>query len=1310
MTRLATAYEHRGDYTQAGDLLQRQLALEPWREDVQRQRMRVLALNGQRSAALQQYHACRRMLARDLEVEPEASTTELYEHIRTGALQPVSLDRANPYKGLRAFTEADAHDFFGRETFVERLLDAVYRQPLVAVLGPSGSGKSSVVYAGLLPRLRDARVVSGPMAANDMDVNWLICDLRPGNHPFQVLAEALSGLAESLAPTGERIRQGRPQEVANVLQTDRGALASMLDAIRNLAAQRYPQPCRMLLVIDQFEELYTLCPEPESRRAFIDCLLQLLAISPETAPGTAMTIVLTMRADFMGLAFAYRPFADQFQDASLILGPMHHQELQRAIEQPARHRQIAFESGLVTRVLQDVGDEPGTLPLLEFALALLWDDLAGDTLTHAAYEAIGEVTGALTSYAERVYDQLDTDEQGRAQRVLTRLVRPGEGTEDTRRRVARAELAETDWPLVQKLADARLVVTNREPTGQEMVEVVHEALIRSWSRLRFWMDADRAFHLWRQHLRGAWQQWTASDGDGGTLLRGGPLAEAETWMQRRGDDLGVSEQVFITASVNAEAARLEHERRQVQRLARTAAVSQSLNLATNARLALSERNTDLALALALEAGRIEAPPAQVQLALADAAYAPGTQRCFIGHDGAIMGLALSADGRWAISASTDETLILWDVSSGSIVRRFEGHGGAVHDVALSADGRWAMSGSTDGTLQLWDVSSGSIVRRFEGHGGAVHSLVLSADGHLAMSGSADESLLLWDVDSGSILRRYRGHGGAVQSVALSPDERTLLSGSADKGVILWDVKRAEPIYRFGGLVDSYAVLPREPTRIPQGHFDTVHGVAFGPDGRTALSVSSDCGVMFWNLVTGRAIKRYESVRTSLWGIALSPDQRSALIGSMDSRVVPMDLGEMQKMLILLGHTSRVRALCFGPDGRTALSGSDDGTLRLWDLHSGLEERRLAYNDSFVAVTLGANRLDGLAESSATEADDAEFSYDMRHLQAASGVDISPDGQMGLTGLWKGDIVLWDYASGREIRRLQGHTEMMYAGTFFRPDGQTVVSGSGHIFAESSDNTLRLWDVATGAERQCFEGHTGSLWSISVSPDGRYVASGAVDGTLRLWNLEQDTSRLLHDFTPQWTRYITYSPDGLYVLCNLTRGQSDDANETLYSLRLIDVATGQEVRRFIGHREVVPTSAFSPDGQQVLSGGQDQYLILWDASSGQIIYRLDHYAAVTAMAFSPGGGLAAIGNMDGDISLLEVNSGTVLRHFHGHSGSVMAVTFRPDGRTVLSAAVDDTVREWRVDMSQEEVLHWVSTRRYVLDLTPEQRRRYGIEFD
>ena len=442
-------------------------------------------------------------------VRGEPPGADLQEKLRA------TLAAVCPYRGLRYFREEDAAFFFGRDLYINLLQESIARLPLLAVVGASGSGKSSVVRAGLIPRLRQSR--SAPV--------WEAVTLVPGERPLRSLAAALLPLLEPDLTEVDRLAE------ANKLAAHLADAHVGLGEVVGRVLQKQPGTDRLLLVVDQWEELYTLTREESERRQFMDEILGATARGP-------LTTVLTLRGDFFGQVLGYRPLADRLQDAVANLGPMNRAELLQAVVRPAAKVGLAFEPGLVERILDDVGEEPGNLPLLEFALTTLWEQRRGGYLLHEAYEAMGKVEGAIARRAEEQFSHLSPLEQQAVSRVFLELVRPGAGCDDTRRRARLTEIGETVRPLVQQLADARLLVTGRDTaTGAETVEVAHEALIWQWRRLQGWLDANREFLLWRQRLRADLEEWQRTGQDQEVLLRGKPLAEARHWLGERPQDL-----------------------------------------------------------------------------------------------------------------------------------------------------------------------------------------------------------------------------------------------------------------------------------------------------------------------------------------------------------------------------------------------------------------------------------------------------------------------------------------------------------------------------------------------------------------------------------------------------------------------------------------------------------------------------------------------------------------------------------------------------------------------------------------------------
>ncbi|BBD65423.1 WD-40 repeat-containing protein [Nostoc commune NIES-4072] len=722
------------------------------------------------------------------EVKPVDSAIAIDEHLPC------------PYKGLFHFGPNDAEFFFGRKIFIEELYITTKTRNFIPVLGASGSGKSSVVLAGLVPKLQK-------------EGHWQFTHFRPGSDPFHAIALALVPLYTHDLDQTDQIAQAR--KMAGYLQDGSVPLSDVFAKIQ----QNHPNH-RVLLIADQFEEIYTLCNNQEIRRKFLDCLLASLE-TPVSLSSSATVLVTTMRADFLGNALSYRPFADVLQNADLKLGPMNRKELTEVIEKPAQKLAVTFETGLVERILDDVEDQPGNLPLLEFALTELWNKRTGKQLTHKIYKEIGQVEGALARHADEKYGNLTDDEKKKVRRIFIQLVRPGEGAEDTRRIAMKAELGEQSWSLVKKLADARLVVTSRNLSSQETVEVVHEALIRNWGELREWMNTSRVFRAWQERLRGAKGQWEATNRDSGSLLRGAALAEAEEKLKERPDDL-IDEKEFIEQSIQeqqrlkqAEAARRKREIRTAWGIAAGSLVAMvisgglgftawnqknqsELNQAESLgrySLSLLNENKDLeAFVQAIKAGKIlqsqHTTNPEVMNALQVVNFSGRERNRLQGHDGSVNSVSFSADGKTLASGSYDNTIKLWNLETGKEIRTLKGHDGYVTNVSFSADGKTLASGSWDNTIKLWNLETGKEIRTLKGHDGIVGSVSFSADGKTLASGSNDSTIKLWNVETGKEIRTLKVDG----SVSFSADGKTLASGSWDGTIKLWNLETGKEIH------------------------------------------------------------------------------------------------------------------------------------------------------------------------------------------------------------------------------------------------------------------------------------------------------------------------------------------------------------------------------------------------------------------------------------------------------------------------------------------------------------------------------------
>ncbi|MBD2612756.1 hypothetical protein H6G94_15995 [Nostoc punctiforme FACHB-252] len=1120
-----------------------------------------------------------------------------------------------PYHGLFHFNPEDAEFFFGRDVFVAELFRATQIRSFIPVLGASGSGKSSVVFAGLVPQLQK-------------EGHWKFTHFRPGSDPFHALSLALVPLYEPNLDVTDRIARAR--KLAGYFRDD----LPVSDIFVQIQ-QQHPND-RVLLIADQFEELYTLCGDEEMRRSFLDKLLTSFQ-SPTNKSPPSTVLVATMRADFLGNALSYRPFADMLQMGDIKLGSMNREELSQIIEKPAVKLGVNFEAGLVKRILNDVDHEPGNLPLLEFALTLLWERRTGKQLTHAAYEAIGEVKGALASYADENYQHISPEEREQVRRIFIQLVHPGEGTADTRRLATKAELGEAKWSLVKQLADARLVVTSRNAVNQETVEVVHEALIQNWSELRQWMAADHHFRAWQDRLRAAMHQWEEANQDDGALLRGVPLVEAENWLHKRPEDLSQGEQNFIqTSLVLRDKEKKERDRRKrltMFGLTSFSAVALSLagfagwqwqqseiaqlNILTKSSKNLFASNQQLdAVITSLKAGKLlkqifwtEAiTRTEVVGELRRAIYEIRERNRLEGHTNTVYSVSFSPDGRLLASASGDKTIKIWDVTKGKEIRTLTGHSNNVFSVSFSPDSQKLASASGDKTIKIWDVTTGKAIRTLTGHHDWVYSVRFSPNGRLLASTSNDKTIKIWDVTTDEPIRTLTGHRDWVNSIRFSSDGRLLASASADKTIKIWDVTT-------GQLIKTLT-----------GHRDWVKSLSLSPNGQLLASASRDKTIKLWNITTGQLLKTLTGHTDGVKSISFSPDGQKLASASDDKTIKLWDVATSKEIYTLAGHSSFIWSINFSPDGQLLASASGDKTIKLWD----------------VATTKSLKTLTG-------------------HTDGVKSISFTPDGQKLASASVDNTIKLWDVTTGQLLKTLTGHRDSVYS-VSFSPNGQLLAS------AASSDNIIKLWDIATGQLFKTLTGHSDSVNHVSFSPDGQKLASASGDKTIKLWDVA--TGKSLKTFTGHndGVNSIIFSPDGQ----KLASASGDN------TIKLWDISTGKEIRTFIGHNNGVLSLSFSPDGRLLASASRDKTIKLWDIGTGKELNTFtDHTDSVHDLSFSPNGQKLASASDDKTIKLWDVATGKLLNTFTEHKSSVNSVSFSPDGQLLASTSDDKTIILWNL---------------------------------
>ncbi|MCC3773684.1 helix-turn-helix domain-containing protein [Streptomyces sp. UNOB3_S3] len=1122
-----------------------------------------------------------------------------------------------PYQGLSSFGPESARWFFGRDEatadVVAQLTERLRRPGPLMVVAPSGAGKSSLLRAGLLPAL-----AGGVLPVEDSRA-WPVALLTPGEQPVEELLDQVA-----------RVTGGSRRLLGKALREGPGTFA---EAVR--AAMVSARPNALVLLVDQFEETFTLCHDEDGRGTFVAALLALAGGREQTGEGlpTAL-VVLGVRADFYDRCLAYPGLAASLRHGHATVGPMNDAQLRDAITGPAGEAGLEVEAGLVEVMLRDVGLTPGTspeaappgagvLPLLSHALLGTWQCRENATLTVAGYQRTGGISGAVAATAERAYGSLPPGQRPVARDILLRLVHVGEDKE-TGRRVRRASLLEGGAPereaaeaVLEAFTRARLVTVDAEH-----VEPAHEVLLRVWPRMRRWLDDDRAGLRARQLLMETAAEWEREDRDTSLLYRGNRLASVREWLAdtRHTAALGPLARAFLEASTGLEAAERQAERRRVRRLrqlavglatllvlsliaggiavqqSRTARqqrhIAASRELAARADVVAAER-PEAAMLLAL-GGYRRAPSAEARGSLLSA-YAQYGAREFTGHTGRASAVAFSPDGRTLATASGDHSVKLWDASTREVLATLSGHTDHVEGLAFAPDGRTLATASFDGSVKLWDVAARRPVATLLGHRGEAGPVAFSPDGRTLATAGADRTVRLWDVAGRRQLAALTGHTDTVFALAFSPDGRTVASAGADRTARLWDV------------------ATRRTRAVLTGHTDMLMGLAFAPDGRTLATAGYDNSVRLWDVATRRQTAVLSGLTKAASGVAFSPDGRTLATTGYDRTVRLWDVTDMthprQTAALDTGAGDDVgTAVAFSPDGRT-LAGTNSGVAfaDLWDVST--HERIGTLSGAPVPGTVTRFSPDGRTLATA-DADGRVRLRDARSLRttatltvgtaAVRGLAFAPDGRRLATADDAGAVRLWDLATGRPTATLTGHTDAVQA-VAYSPDGRTLATAG-------ADATARLWDVATHRQIAVLTGHTRLVADVAFSPDGRTLATASHDDTARLWDTGTHRARATLTGHTSAVGAVAFSPDGR-TLATASKDRT---------ARLWDLATHRQTGTLTGHTNGVNGAAFAPDGRTLATTGADRTIRLWDVAAQRPATLLTARTSESSPAFSPDG--------------------------------------------------------------------------------------------
>ncbi len=1149
--------------------------------------------------------------ALDLEQEPKAVVRllDLAASVRREDAPALGMC---PYKGLNYFDEADADLFVGRETLTAKLVERVLsltsnRSPhqtrFLAVVGASGSGKSSLVRAGVVSALRWHKA----------STDWQIHVFTPTAHPLESLASTLVPETDSVTAIATLM-----DDLAREPRSLQIFAKRKLDLENNI---------RLLLVIDQFEETFALCRSEEERASFIGNLLS--AASEADGP---VVVVITLRADFYAHCANYIHLREALAQNQEYIGAMNAEELQRAMEEPARRGRWEFEPGLIDLLLHDVGHEPGALPLLSHALLETWQRRRGRVITMSGYASSGGVRGAIAETAETVFsDQFTHEQRAIARRIFLRLTELGEetGAGDTRRRatfnelILKPEEATTTRVVLKALADARLITTT-----ENAAEVAHEALIREWPTLHSWLEENRDGLRLHRQLTEAAQQWLGMEREPDMLYRGARLAQAREWASTNQDEMNDLEREFLNASfrwseqeaaeretqrlreleaaqklAETEKARAEEQASSLKRLRRRgvfligalvvatvaaifAAVfannSQKQALISSVRELSSAANLNLevdperSILLAMEAvnktyGQDRTVLPEAEDALHRAVQASHIELTLRGHTDEVWGAVFSPDGTQVATASADGTARIWDATTGKELLIVKSSGIVWHAM-FSPDGKLLATAGQDGVAHIWDVRTRQKVLELVGHTADVFHIEFSPDGSLLATVSPDGTAKVWDAKTGKVLLTLsQGDDAVPYWVAFRPDGSRIAvantRGSNEGWVSIWDVVTGEML----------VALP------DQNAF--VNSVSFSPDGGRILTTSDDQTIRVWDANNGENLQTFFGQTINVANAVYSPDgtRLASVIGNGQVSVVDAATG--RQLLRLAGHNSNIRTVAFSPDGMRIVTAGRDKTARIWSVGPSQE---------FLTLVNGPAILSQIG---------AKLAY-------------SPDGTKLAVAYSDPTAKVWEVSTGKLLFSLSGHTDEVIFIAYSSDDSRIVTA--------SRDGTAKVWDARTGKELLILEGHRNAVAGVAFSPDGSRLATASFDDTAKIWDAE----------------------------------------------------TGQEIRTLTGHTNWVGSIVFSYDGSRIATSSFDGTAMVWDSKTGKRLFTLTgHTDTVRQVVFNSNGTRLATAGLEGNAKVWDAQTGKNLLNLSTHTGQVLSVAFSLDGKTIATASGDRTAKLW-----------------------------------
>jgi len=1175
----------------------------------------------------------------------------------SATFQPKPFDGRCPYKGLDAFEEDDAELFFGRDKIVKELVGRVQESRAVFIIGPSGSGKSSLVRAGLLHALKQG-------AVEELNSErWLYETMSPGRDPIAELARIISSMAGT-TNAGEEVRAKAWEDESIFNQWCEIALKEGRDR-------------RAVLFLDQFEEVFTQIRSEEERLIFLNLLTCAV-----TAERGRVIVLFAMRSDFVLNCATYPQLNSLFNQQAIQIGAMQPEELVSAIAQPALRVGLHIDPDLVAQIVNDMQGESGALPLMQFALKDLFDTQQAKggiiALTLKDYLQHGGIRKSLERYADHSFAQLSEREQELARTIFSGLIEIGRGTQGTRRTAFFDELVvgetkqEDVEAIVQKLADARLITTD-EQAGKDIVTISHEKLIDAWPWLKKLVNENRDIIGLQNEIATDAKEWEEHDRDASYLYRGARLATAREQLEVKKLVLSGAARQFIAAGTRAFVDELEASKQRATQLRRRSiylslafgaaliamgvAVFFSVQTRQQAKLAISRElaaasignlNIDPELSILLALHGLSTKYSSAAENALRHSLAASSVKSTLRSEAYVYSLVFSPDGKHVATAEANGVVQIWDVQTGQEVLRF---GATTPKVAIfyKPSGNQLITADTAGYIKIWNAKTGKEDFSLFTFAVEIATGAMTADGSLLATASYN-IVQTWDVSTGKELFTF-SHTNNVKSLAFSRDGTRLAATGSEGDVIIWNTATGQDLLTF---------------KCGQDCFDS--NIIFNTDGTRVVISDSSGFVRFWDITGSQAREVfYRKVRAGNYPVPinLGPDGTKLAVAQINS--VSIWDASTGLDLFVLPYESLVSGVDFSPDGKLFAAGGRDGTtIKIWDLSLPGEK-----------LILDAYEGNGIED-----------------------VAFSPDGTRMVTiNVDRGDAHIWDAITGHKLLTI--HESDVCCSAVFSLDGTRLLTGS-------SGGKVKIWDASTGKRVTTLSGHLYNIVRAIFSQDGTRVATASRDGRAIIWDASSGKQLVAILVRRGWVNFVAFSPDG-----KLLATSSTDSAEQNGELTIWDAETG----KFLFSLSVPNNTAiclgltFSSDGKRLAVGYDDNVARIWDISTMQpqttpVLVLRGHSDTVWRVAFSPDRTRLATASFDTTIKLWDVSLGPAqgeeLATFPGHTGEVKGIAFSPDGKYLASGSGDGTLRVYFLRL--EDLIAYAKSR-LTRTLTQEECQRY-----